>query len=69
MVKMSELSRKFLQENMPDVADADEPNDILDPLYDLIMDKGFVGNWERYNDFGIAAQDVYDDIFDSNFDD
>ena len=69
MVIMSEKSRAFLMENLPAVVNADEPNDILEALYDLIMAKGFNPRWEGYNSFGDEAQEVYDDIFDSNFDD
>ncbi len=69
MVKMTEESRNFLKENLPEVVDAVEPNDILDPLYDLIMYKGFITFEKGYNEFGHLAQDVYDDIFYSNFSD
>ena len=67
MVIMSEVSRKFLEEHLPDVAGATEPNQILDPLYDLIMEKGFVSYEEGYNAFGNSAQEVYDDVFYSNY--
>lgn len=69
MVKMSEESRSFLRENLPETLEATDPNDILDPLYDLIMYKGFITFEDGYNDFGDEAQAVYDDIFNSNYDD
>lgn len=69
MVKMSESSKEFLKKNLPNVMDAAKPNDILGPLYDLIMDMGFDSYEGGYNEFGCAAQDVYDDIFYSNFTD
>ncbi len=69
MVKMSEESKSFLRENLPETLEASDPNDILGPLYDLIMYKGFVSYEEGYNDFGDEAQAVYDDVFFSNYDD
>ena len=68
MIKMTSKSREFLKENIPDVLDAAEPNEILQPLYDLIMFKGFISHEEGYNAFGDEAQAVYDDIFYSNYD-
>lgn len=69
MVKMRDESRKFLEQNLPAVLLAEHPNDILDPLYDLIMEKGFISHEAGYNQFGYEAQTVYDDIFYSNFTD
>ena len=66
---MSDKSRLFLEQNMPEVVAAEAPNDILGPLYDLIMQRGFVSHEAGYNNFGREAQAVYDDIFDSNFED
>lgn len=68
MVKMKETSKAFLIKNLPDVVNATNPNEILGPLYDLIMYKGFISHEEGYNDFGDEAQAVYDDIFYNNFD-
>lgn len=69
MVKMTTKSAEFLRKHLPKVANAQEPNDILGPLYDLIMDDGFINHDTGYNEFGAEAQEVYDDIFFSNFDD
>lgn len=72
MIKMTDKSKAFLKENLPEVMGAinrDNPRDILGPLYDLIMYRGFINHAEGYNDFGYEAQDVYDDIFYSNYDD
>lgn len=69
MVKMSDKSKRFLERNMPETVSATAPNDILEPLYNLIMDRGFVSHEAGYNDFGREAQEVYDDIFYSNFED
>ena len=68
MVKMSEESREFLRKHLPDVANAETVNEILDPLYDLIDYQGFDENY-NYNDFGDQAQGVYDDIFYANYPD
>ncbi len=65
MLKMQEYSRRFLEKYLPEVLDSEEPNDILDPLYDLIMYQGFDENY-NYNDFGDEAQAVYDDVYYSN---
>lgn len=69
MIKMSDKSRKFLLDNLPEVIDAIDPRDILGPLDDLIVQKGFITFDEGYNAFGREAQEVYDDIFYSNFND
>ena len=69
MVKMSEKSRAFIEKNLPDVSCAENPKMILKPLYELIMYKGFNAGWDGYNAFGDEAQEVYDDIFDSNLND
>lgn len=69
MVKMSDESRSFLRANLPETLNAAHPNDVLGPLYDLIMYKGFITFEDGYNDFGDEAQAVYDDIFNSNYDD
>lgn len=64
---MSDESRAFLKKYLPDTLQATKLSDILGPLYDLIMDKGFKEKWEDgYNAFGEKAQEVYDDIFYSN---
>ncbi len=67
MVKMSGESKEFLKQHLPSCVDAEKPNDILAPLYDLIEYQGFDSEY-AYNEFGFAAQRVYDDIFYSNFD-
>ena len=63
---MSNYSRKFFERELPAVSlDVDDVNDLLEPLYDLIMYKGFDEKWE-YNSFGEDAQNVYDDLFNHN---
>lgn len=69
MVKMSEESKQFIKENLPDYLEAETTKEILMALYDLIMYKGFISHEKGYNDFGDEAQVVYDDIFNSNYDD
>ena len=66
LVKMSNYSRKFFKRELPEVSlDVNDVNEILEPLYDLIMYKGFDENWD-YNSFGEEAQDVYDDLYNNN---
>lgn len=66
MVKMSSYSRKFFERELPEVSlDTNDVNKLLEPLYDLIMYKGFDENWD-YNSFGEDAQSVYDDLYNNN---
>ena len=69
MIVMSIKSKSFIERHIPSVAHAEEPNEILKELYDLIMDKGFKSWNEGYNSFGTETQEVYDDIYYSNFED
>ena len=63
MVKMSEMARQFLTENCPEALKAKTVREVLETLYDDIDEKGFGGNrMDEYNDYGRAAQRVYDDI-------
>lgn len=67
MLKMTKESKVFLDENLPEAANAQNIRDALDALYELIDKKGFAPpNYEEYNDFGRAAQKVYDDLYSSN---
>ena len=65
MLRMSEKSKAFLAKWLPGFIDANNVNDVLDQLYLLIESKGFDKD-DEYNDFGNEAQEVYDDIYDSN---
>ena len=67
MLKMSEESRKFLEEQLPAALDAANIKDALYLLYNLIDEKGFAPpHYDEYNDFGDEAQRVYDDLYLSN---
>ena len=67
MLKMSSNSFAFLEKNLPDALNAEKLNDLLDPLYDLIDEKGFAPpHYDTYNDLGREAQKVYDDLYYSN---
>lgn len=67
MLKMTTESKAFLDENLPGVVSSENIGDALDALYELIDKKGFAPpNYEEYNDFGRAAQKVYDDLYSSN---
>ena len=66
MVKMSNYSREFFERELPEVSlNTDDVNKLLEPIYDLIMYKGFDENWD-YNSFGEDAQNVYDDLYNNN---
>lgn len=55
-----EFVTKYLK-NGKELLKSENVNDILDPLGDLIDDKGF--NGYDLNDFGRTAQKVYDRIY------
>ena len=64
MVKISDSSRRFLEENCPSALGATTVNDALEVLYDNIVEKGFCGkDNDEYNEYGRKAQAVYDDIY------
>ena len=67
MLTMSEQSRAFLEKNCPEVLKANNRSDALDILEEDIEKKGFGGeHFDEYNDYGRAAQKVYDDLYLSN---
>ena len=69
MLKISENAALFINKHLqnPDqLLSSDNINDILDPLYDLIDEKGFISQDEGYNAFGREAQKVYDDLYYNN---
>ena len=64
---MTDESKEFLEKNCPEVLKADNLSDALDMLYMDIEYKGFGGkHFDEYNDYGRAAQRVYDDLYYSN---
>ena len=67
MLIMSESSKAFLEKNCPEVLKAASRSDALDLLEEDIEKKGFGGeHYDEYNDYGRAAQKVYDDLYRSN---
>lgn len=67
MLVMSESSKAFLEKNCPKVLKANTRSDALDILEEDIEKKGFGGeHFDEYNDYGRAAQKVYDDLYLSN---
>ncbi len=66
MVKMSEKSRVFLEKYVPEALKKETRRELLLEVYYWIMENGFVGNFDTYNDLGEEAQAVYDDIYYSN---
>ena len=66
---MSEKSRQWLEQNLPEIFEAPSLREALYMLFDLIEDKGFAPpHYDTYNDFGREAQKVYDDLYLSNVD-
>lgn len=64
MINVSKEDREFIIKNLKNgekLLESNDINDILDPLGDLIDDKGFYGY--DYNDFGRKAQKVYDNVY------
>lgn len=63
-MRMTEESRKFLEQNLPDALRAEKLVDVLDMLFDWIEDHGYAPpHYDEYNDLGREAQRVYDDIY------
>lgn len=68
MIKLTDDQKKFLREkfdNADEMINSNDVDDILEPLYDLILDDGFDDDWE-YNDIGRKYQKIYDDIYYNN---
>lgn len=68
-IKMSESSRDFLEDHLPEALEAESCRDLEIMLDHLINLYGFAPpECLDYNDFGRVAQKVYDDIYYSNDD-
>lgn len=64
---ISEHARAFLEEHLPAALAAGSSFEALSMLYALIDEKGFEApKYEKLNDFGIAADAVYDEIYELN---
>ncbi len=67
MLNMTDKSRKFLSENLPQVITEEDIGAALRMLNDMIDRKGFAPpDYYDYSDFGREAQKVYDDLYYSN---
>lgn len=65
--KISEHARAFLAEQLPEALEAENSYAALKMLYELIDEKGFEApKYEKLNDFGLAADEVYDEIYELN---
>lgn len=65
--KASEKSLAFLQEHLPKALEAETSFEVLKMLYELIDDKGFEPpKYDKMNEFGMEADEVYDDIYTLN---
>ena len=65
MLIMTESTRNFLKENLPECLDIDHLGEVLDRIYDWIDLHGF-GPDSLYNHTGKKAQAAYDDLYFSN---
>lgn len=62
--KASEKVIAFLQEYLPEALKAENSYEALKMLYELIDDKGFEPpKYEKMSDFGLEADDIYDEIY------
>lgn len=67
MLNMTDMSKKFLEKNLPKALSSEDIGEALRLLFDLIEEKGFAPpHYDEYNDFGREAQKVYDDLYLSN---
>ena len=65
--KISDKAKAFLEENLPEALSAGNSYEALRMLYELIDDKGFEApKYEKLNDFGLEADEVYDEIYELN---
>ena len=65
--KVSDEAKRFLEENLPEALSAKSSFEALKMLYELIDDKGFEApKYDKLNEFGIAADAVYDEIYEMN---
>lgn len=64
---ISENAKKFLEENLPKALEAETSYEALKMLYELIDDKGFEApKYEKLNEFGEKADEIYDEIYELN---
>lgn len=61
--EMSEKSRKFLKENIPDALETTDVNEVLELIDDWIMEWGFEGPDDHFTDKGHEGEEAYDDIY------
>ena len=65
--KLSEKAKAFLGENLPEALKAQSSYEALKMLYALIDEKGFdPPKYEKLNEFGLEADDIYDEIYELN---
>lgn len=62
MIKMSDVSRKFLEENAPELLAIDDLDEFLDKLDEFIIINGLDAN-DDMTAFGHEAQAVYDEVY------
>ncbi len=58
----------FFGEYLPEALSAQTPFEALKLLYELIDDKGFEPpKYEKLNDFGTLADEIYDELYELNY--
>ncbi len=65
--KISDRAEAFLAEHLPEALQAENSFQALKMLYELIDAKGFEApKYDKLNDFGIEADEIYDEIYELN---
>lgn len=65
--KLSDKCIAFLGEYLPEALTAKSSFEALTMLYELIDRKGFEApKYDKLNDFGIEADEIYDEIYELN---
>lgn len=68
MYKTNDRITAFFEEHLPEAINAESAFAALKALYELIDDKGFEPpKYEKLNDFGIIADEVYDELYELNY--
>lgn len=62
MIKMSDVSREFLEKNAPELLAIDDLDEFLDKLDEFIIINGLDAN-DDMTAFGHEAQAVYDEVY------
>ena len=65
--KIHDHAKAFLEENLPEALNAESSFEALKLLYELIDEKGLEApKYDERNDFGMLADEFYDEIYGLN---